>query len=146
MPSIILELPTLNALLNAMSALLLILARRAIKRGNAETHKQLMLRALIVSALFLISYLYYHSQVGTVHYPLADWTRTLYRAILFPHMILATVMVPFIIAAVWLGLKGRFQTHTRITKVLWPVWMFVSVTGILVYAILYLYAGAKAGG
>ena len=138
-------LPTLNALLNATSAVLLALGYVEIKqRRRPDRHKRLMLTALLVSALFLISYLTYHAQVGSVRYPLLDWTRTLYRAILFSHMILAGLMVPFIIAAVWFGLKGKFRAHTRITKRLWPVWMFVSVTGVLVYLLLYVWAGARA--
>jgi putative membrane protein len=138
-------LPTLNALLNATSAVLLAMGYIEIKkRHRPDRHKRLMLTALLVSALFLTSYLTYHAQVGSVHYPLHDWTRTLYRAILFPHMILAGLMVPFVIAAVWLGLKGKFRAHTRITKRLWPVWMFVSVTGVVVYLLLYVWAGARA--
>jgi len=139
-------LPTLNALLNASSAVALVMGYVAIKRNHRpDLHKRWMFAALAVSALFLISYLYYHAQVGSVLYPIRDWTRTLYFAILFPHMILATLMVPFVIAAVWLGMKGRFAAHTRITKRLWPVWMFVSLTGVAVYLMLYVYAGATAG-
>ena len=144
-PTLLHFLPTLNAILNATSGVLLAFAWVAIKKQhNPARHKKLMLTALAVSALFLTTYLIYHYFAGSVRYPIHDWTRTLYLAILVPHTILASLMVPFIIAAVWLALKGRFKAHVRITKVLWPVWMFVSVTGVLVYLMLYVYAGARA--
>jgi len=137
-------LPTLNAMLNAISGVLLILAYVAVVvKRKPELHKKLMVSALVVSALFLVSYTIYHNEVGSVVYPLKDWLRTLYLAILFPHMILATLMVPFIIAAVIYALRGRYREHVRITKRLWPVWMFVSVSGVIVYYMLYIYAGAK---
>lgn len=136
-------LPTLNAALNATSFVLLVVARRAIKvQRNPLRHKKLMLAALGVSALFLCSYLTYHAQVGSVKYPIHDWTRTLYLAILLPHSLLAGLIVPFILAAVWYGLKGKFAIHTRITRILWPAWIFVSITGVVVYLMLYVCAGA----
>jgi putative membrane protein len=130
-------LPTINALLNLTSAVLLFAGRVMIKRGRQETHKRLMLSALVSSALFLISYLIYHAIVGSVPYAYHDWTRTLYFAILIPHSILAAVMVPFIITAVWLALHQKFDKHRRIVRWLWPVWIFVSLSGIVVYAMLY---------
>jgi len=132
------DLPTLNALLNATSALILTFGYIKIKRrGDIRRHKRLMLAALAVSALFLISYLIYHNAVGSVPYPKHDWTRPLYFAILIPHVILAALMVPFVVAAVILGLRGRYRAHVRITRVLWPVWMFVSASGVAVYLMLY---------
>ena len=131
------NLATVNAFLNAMSAALLLAGYINIKRGRQAAHKRIMLMALASSALFLISYLFYHSQVGSVPYPHHDWTRTLYFIILIPHTILAAVMVPFILLAVWHALKGRFDRHKRITRILWPVWMFVSVSGVAVYFMLY---------
>lgn len=131
------NLATVNAFLNAMSAALLLAGYINIKRGRQAAHKRIMLMALASSALFLISYLFYHSQVGSVPYPHHDWTRTLYFIILIPHTILAAGMVPFILLAVWHALKGRFDRHTRITRILWPVWMFVSVSGVVVYLMLY---------
>lgn len=130
-------LPTLNAILNASTALLLLFGFLAIKRGLQARHKKLMLSALVCSALFLSSYLLYHAQVGSVPYPYHDWTRPLYFIILIPHSILAAVMVPFIIIAVIHALKGRFAKHVRITRWLWWVWMYVSLTGIAVYVMLY---------
>jgi len=137
------SLPMINAGLNATSGILLFLGYRFIKKRNPVRHKQMMLAALSVSALFLISYLGYHYAVGSVRYPIHDWTRMLYLAILIPHSILAGLMVPFIVSAVYFALKGKFARHTAITRWLWPVWMFVSVTGVFVYLLLYQYAGAK---
>lgn len=96
-----------------------------------------MLMALCSSALFFVSYLMYHAKVGSVPYPHHDWTRTLYFAILIPHTILAGLMVPFILIAVWFAFKGQFDRHTKITRWLWPVWIFVSVSGVTIYVMLY---------
>jgi putative membrane protein len=126
-----------NASLNFVSAVLLMLGYLAIKRGNQERHRAIMISALISSALFLVSYLVYHANVGSVPYLRHDWTRPLYFIILIPHVALAGIMVPFILAAVYYALKGRFDRHTRITRWLWPVWMFVSVSGVVVYLMLY---------
>ena len=131
------DLPGLNAFLNGIATILLLAGFIAIKRGRQDTHKKFMVGALGTSALFLISYLIYHYQVGSVPYPHHDWTRPVYFAILIPHVILAAVMVPFILLAVWHAFKGRFEKHTRITRWIWPVWMFVSVTGVVIYFMLY---------
>lgn len=130
-------LPTLNAALNLTSGVLLLAGRIMIKRGRQTDHKRLMLSALVSSALFLTSYLIYHAIVGSVPYSHHDWTRTLYFAILIPHSFFAAVMVPFIIAAVWLALHQKFDQHRRIVRWLWPVWMLVSLSGIVVYVMLY---------
>lgn len=128
---------TLNAVLNAIAGVLLLTGRIQVKAGKFDTHKRVMIAALTVSALFLVSYLIYHAQVGSVPYPWHDWTRTVYFTILIPHVILAALMVPFIIAAVWFALRDRFDRHKALVKWVWPVWMFVSVTGVLVYLMLY---------
>ena len=93
--------------------------------------------ALLVSAAFLTSYLIYHANVGSTPYPHHDWTRPVYFTILIPHVVLAALMTPFILAAVWYALRGRFDRHVRITRWLWPVWMFVSVSGVVIYWMLY---------
>jgi len=131
------NLPTLNAILNTTSAILLIFGYRNIKRGKRDVHKKFMLTALAVSILFFISYSIYHSQVGSVPYPRHDWTRPLYFALLIPHAFLAAAMVPFIILAVWFALKSRFAAHKKIVRWLWPVWIFVSVSGVVIYVMLY---------
>ncbi len=129
---------TLNALLNLLSACFLLLGFIQIKQRNRAKHQRFMWSALVSSTLFLISYLIYHYRAGSVPYTYHDWTRTLYFVILIPHVILAAVMVPFIIAAVYFAIRGRFDKHTRITRWLWPIWMFVSVSGVVVYIMLYL--------
>jgi len=131
------DLPTLNAILNGISFVFLFLGFIQIKKGNQSVHKKLMIFALISSALFLISYVIYHYSAGSVPYPYHDWTRPLYFVILVPHIILAVVMTPFILAAVYFPLKGRFDRHKQITRWLWPVWIYVSISGITIYLMLY---------
>jgi len=131
------NLPTLNAILNGCSLILLIIGFIYIKRGNRTAHKRLMLLALVSSALFLTSYLIYHAEAGSTPYPYHNWTRPIYFAVLIPHVTLAAIMVPFILAAVYYALKQKFIKHTRITRWLWPVWVFVSLSGIIVYFMLY---------
>jgi uncharacterized membrane protein YozB (DUF420 family) len=132
-------LPTINASLNGIAALLLFLGWRAIKSGNRERHKAIMIAALATSATFLVCYLYYHfTAVGLTRYQGQGLMRTIYFSILLSHTPLAAIMTPFILAAVYFALKGRFDAHTRITRWVWPVWMYVSVTGVLIYVMLYL--------
>jgi len=129
---------TLNAFLNALAAGLLYAGWVRIKRaGDMAGHKRIMIMALTASALFLVSYLLYHARVGSVPYPYHDWTRTLYFVILIPHVILAAVQLPFIVIAVWFALHGQYDKHRKVVRLLWPVWMFVSVTGVVVYLMLY---------
>lgn len=129
---------TLNALLNLTAALLLFAGWWMVKRkGDWRAHRTVMLMALGASTVFLVSYLIYHYQVGSVPYPFQDWTRPLYFTILLPHIVLAAVMVPFIIVAVWKALRGNFEGHRKIVRWVWPVWMFVSLSGVAVYLLLY---------
>ncbi|MEW5794782.1 MAG: DUF420 domain-containing protein [Candidatus Zixiibacteriota bacterium] len=130
-------LPTLNAILNAITTALLVVGRMKIRQGKQDTHRRIMLTALVTSALFLISYSIYHAQVGSVPYPYHDWTRALYFVVLTPHVILAALQIPFVIALVWLALHGRFDRHRRLARYVWPVWMFVSISGVVVYLMLY---------
>lgn len=132
------DLPTLNAILNATASVFLLLGFLAIKRGDRVQHKKWMVIALILSVLFLTSYLIYHYAVGSVPYPHHDWTRPLYFAILIPHVILAALMTPFILMIVRWAFKENFTKHKKLARIVWPVWMFVSVTGVIVYAMLYL--------
>ncbi len=131
------DLPALNATLNSIAAVLLILAFVAIKRGDVARHKKLMLSATAVSAAFLTSYLIYHFGFGSVPFTHQGTVRTVYFAILIPHVILATVQVPLILFTLWFALRGRFERHRRVARITWPIWMFVSVTGVLVYFMLY---------
>ncbi|MDE2831549.1 MAG: DUF420 domain-containing protein [Gemmatimonadota bacterium] len=131
------DLPATNAFLNGLCTIFLLLGFIYIKRGDIKTHQKCMITALILSALFLTSYLIYHSQVGSVPYPHHDWTRPIYFAILIPHIILAAVNVPFIIALVWRAYKGEFNRHRRLARWVWPSWIFVSITGVIIYLMLY---------
>jgi uncharacterized membrane protein YozB (DUF420 family) len=131
------DLPSLNATLNLITTILLLFGYYFIKKGKKATHKKIMISALIFSALFLISYLIYHYNVGSVPYPYFNWTRPLYFIILIPHILFAALMTPFILAAVWFALKQNFEKHARIVKWIWPVWIFVSVSGVVIYLMLY---------
>jgi len=108
-----------------------------IRRGARQAHQKSMLAALACSVLFLCSYLVYHIQVGSVPYPHHDWTRPLYFAVLIPHIVLATLMVPFVVLVVWRAYNQDFARHRRLARWVWPVWIFVSVSGIVVYLMLY---------
>lgn len=132
------DLPTVNAILNSIATVLLILGRMAIKKNNRDRHKKIMLGAFFSSAIFLTTYLIYHYEVGSVPYPHHDWTRPIYFIILIPHIILAGVMTPFILAALYFALKQKFDKHLKLVRWVWPVWIFVSISGIIIYAMLYL--------
>lgn len=135
---IVVNLPGLNALLNAIAATFLVAGWFAIKkRGNMRAHRTFMLLALLSSTLFLASYTYYHYNAGAIT-RYEGGGRWFYLAILFTHIPLAGLMPPFILAAVWFAMRGRFDIHTRITRWLWPVWIYVSVTGVLIYLMLYV--------
>ncbi len=131
------DLPALNAMFNSISACFLLLGYLQIRRGNIRQHRRMMLCALAFSALFLTSYLVYHVRIGSVPYPYHDWTRSVYFAILIPHVVLAAVNAPFALAVVWLALRGNFQSHRRLARWVWPVWMFVCVSGVIIYLMLY---------
>jgi len=134
-------LPTVNASLNGLAGMFLICGFHAIKKGNRVQHQKFMMSALICSALFLISYITYHYlKAGVVtHYQGEGLLRIIYFTILLTHTPLATLIIPFCIAAVIYAFKGDFQKHTRITRWLYPAWMYVSVTGVLIYLMLYVF-------
>lgn len=131
------DLPILNATLNGITSILLLAGYYFIKKGDEITHRKVMISALTTSTLFLISYLIYHYTVGSVPYPYHDWSRPLYFAILIPHVILAAGMIPFILIAVRHAFKRNFESHKKLMKYVLPVWLFVSITGVLVYLMLY---------
>jgi putative membrane protein len=131
------DFPTLNASLNLLSTFFLLLGYINIKQGKRETHKKFMVSALIFSALFLIFYSIYHYHAGSMPYPHHDWTRPVYFIFLIPHIILAAIMSPFILIAVWFAFREQFEKHRKIVRWLWPVWMYVSVSGVIIYLMLY---------
>jgi putative membrane protein len=132
------DLPAVNATLNGIATLFLLGGWYAVKKkDDRDLHRYLMVAALVCSAAFLACYLYYHYFARITPYDGEGFMRILYFAILITHVPLAALMVPFIIAAVWFAYKKQFERHTKITKWLWPVWMYVSVTGVLIYLMLY---------
>lgn len=136
------DLPKLNALLNATAAVLLCLGYLAIRKGRTAQHRNFMVAALCVSTAFLASYVTYHYTVqGVTRYQGEGLMRVVYFAILLTHTPLATLMTPFIMAAVWFAFRGQFDRHVKITRRLWPVWMYVSVTGVAIYLMLYVFPG-----
>lgn len=130
------DLPALNACLNSLCTILLTAGFIFIKRKNERAHRNCMIAALVTSSLFLTSYLYYHYHVGTTVFP-EHWFRPIYLMILLTHTVLAIVIVPLIIAAVVQAIRGKFESHRKITRWAWPMWMYVSVTGVLIYLLLY---------
>ena len=133
----ILDLPAWNAFLNATSALLLAGGYLAIRSGRREVHRRLMLAAVACSALFLASYLVYHFNVGSVPFRKPGLIRTVYLAILLTHTLLAATIVPLVIVTLRRALGGRFDAHRRIARRTLPLWAYVSVTGVLIYWMLY---------
>jgi len=131
------DLPALNACLNATSALFLLLAYRAIRRREIDRHRRLMLAAASTSAVFLASYLTYHARVGSVRFTGQGPVRTIYFAILISHTILAVTVLPLVLRTLYLGLRRRDGQHRRIARWTFPIWLYVSVTGVLVYVLLY---------
>jgi uncharacterized membrane protein YozB (DUF420 family) len=131
------DLPTLNATLNATSALLLVAGYLLIRRGRQQAHRRAMLAAVTCSALFLVSYLVYHAQVGSVRFQGQGWIRTVYFTILLTHTVLAAAIVPLVLVTLVRGLQGRFDRHRRIARVTFPLWAYVSVTGVVIYVMLY---------
>ena len=130
-------LPTLNALLNSTSAVLLVVEHRYIKRGNKAAHKKCMIATFVVSILFLISYLTYHYYHGTTKFLGEGWIRPVYFTILTSHTILAAAIVPLAIITLRRGLKDQIEKHIPIAKWTYPIWLYVSVTGVIVYLMLY---------
>ena len=131
------DLPTLNACLNTTSALLLIRGYILIRRRDFDAHKKTMLAALCVSAAFLASYLVYHFNVGSVKFQKTGAIRTLYLAILLTHTVLATAVAPMALVTVWRAWKNRLPQHRRLARITLPIWLYVSVTGVVVYLMLY---------
>ncbi len=131
------DLPTLNAVLNTSSALLLATGWVLIRRRRRDAHRRAMLGALAVSAAFLTSYLVYHSQVGSVRFTGQGPVRTVYFALLLSHTLLAAVIVPLVLFTLARALRGRFDAHRALARWTFPLWMWVSVSGVVVYWMLY---------
>jgi uncharacterized membrane protein YozB (DUF420 family) len=131
------DLPTLNAVLNAASALLLLAGWWLIRHGRRSAHRAAMLAALTTSALFLVSYLAYHFEVGSVRFAGKGAIRAVYLSILLSHTVLAAVIVPLVLLTVARALRGRFEAHRAVARYTLPLWLWVSVSGVVVYWMLY---------
>jgi putative membrane protein len=132
-----LSLAPLNAFLNATATVLLVAGYIFIKRKQVAAHRACMIAALVVSAAFLTSYLTYHYHVGEVRFSGTGWVRPLYFLILVPHVTLAGLIVPLALATAYFALKTRFAIHKRIARWTWPLWIYVSITGVVIYFMLY---------
>jgi putative membrane protein len=131
------DLPALNAALNATAAVLLTWGYTLIRRKRINAHRRVMVTAFFISVLFLISYLVYHAQVGSVRFQRTGFLRTLYLSILLTHTVLAAA-VPFLAAiTLWRGWTAKYARHRRIARWTFPIWLYVSVTGVIVYWMLY---------
>lgn len=130
-------LPHLNAFLNASCAVLLVSAYTLIRRGKKVGHHKLMISAFAVSLVFFASYLTYHARFGTTRFPHSGWIRAVYLSILLSHTLLAVAVVPLVVITLFFATRKRFSSHRRIARWTFPIWLYVSVTGIVVYVLLY---------
>ena len=131
------DLPTLNACLNATSAVLLSLGYFFIKQKRIQAHRTCMVAAFTTSTIFLVSYLIYHFNAGRTTFKGPQVVRLIYLAILTTHTFLAVVIVPLILITLYQAVKQRFEFHRRIARWTWPLWIYVSVTGVVIYLMLY---------
>jgi len=131
------DLPALNAFLNTVSTVWLGLGWSFIRRGKITAHRFCMVAAVITSTIFLTSYLIYHAQVGATGFQSQGWIRVVYFTILISHSILAAAVVPLVLVTLYRALRGRFPEHRRLARLTWPTWMYVSITGVVVYIMLY---------
>ena len=131
------DLPAVNATLNATCAVLLVIGWILIKRGRIRQHRAVMIAAVSTSAVFLASYLVYHAQVGSVRFTGTGAIRTIYFTVLLTHTILAAAIVPMVLVTLSRGLTGKYDPHRRIARWTMPIWLYVSITGVIVYLMLY---------
>jgi putative membrane protein len=131
------DLPALNATLNGIAGILLIVGYLLMRARRIDLHRRVMLAAFVTSSVFLVSYLVYHAQVGSVRFTRQGYVRPLYFTILITHVTLAAVTLPLAIVTLSRGLKARYSKHRAIARWTLPIWLYVSVTGVLVYVLLY---------
>jgi putative membrane protein len=131
------DLPLLNAALNPVAAALLVVGHAFARRGRVDHHRLCMGAALVVSGLFLGSYVVYHLEAGSVRFTAPGWPRIAYYAILFTHVPLAAAILPLALVTAARGYAGRIPAHIAIARWTWPVWLYVSITGVLIYLMLY---------
>ncbi len=131
------DLPLVNAILNATSALLLAVGYYLIRNRQIRHHHRVMVTAFVVSCLFLVSYLYYHAQIGSVRYSGHGWLRTVYFVVLITHTVLAAVVPPLAIVTLARAVRERFDRHMKLARLTLPIWFYVSFTGVVIYLMLY---------
>ena len=131
------DLPAVNASLNALSGILLLVGYVLIRRRRIETHRKVMIAAFVTSSIFLVCYVVYHAQVGSVPFTRQGFVRPLYFTILVTLVTLAAAVVPLALVTLSRGLKARYERHRTIARWTFPIWLYVSVTGVLVYVLLY---------
>lgn len=131
------DLPALNASLNATTTVLLLTGYAMIRRRWVSLHRACMIAATVTAALFLACYLYYHAHVGSTRFPGQGWIRPVYFAILISHTVLAAAVVPLALTTLIRGLRGQFPKHRQIARWTLPIWLYVSVTGVVIYLLLY---------
>ena len=131
------DLPAVNASLNATSGVLLIIGWFLIRARRIDLHRRVMIAAFVTSSLFLVCYVIYHAQVGSVRFTRQGFVRPLYFSILITHVTLAALVLPLAIVTLSRGLKARYDRHRTIARWTFPIWLYVSVTGVLVYVLLY---------
>jgi putative membrane protein len=136
---VISALPTVNASLNAVATICLVTGWWLIRRRRIEAHRKALLAAFGASALFLVSYVIYHANAGSRPYHGTGWLRVLYFSILIPHVILAAAVLPMAIVTLRRGLRRDDARHRRLARITMPIWLFVSVTGVIVYLMLYVF-------
>jgi uncharacterized membrane protein YozB (DUF420 family) len=131
------DLPAVNACLNATSTVLLTVGYVFIKQGKQVAHRNCMVAAVFTSALFLTSYLIYHYNAGRTTFANPAWFRPIYLVILLTHTVLAVVIVPMVLVTVFHAIRKNWEPHKRIARWTWPIWMYVSITGVVIYLLLY---------
>jgi uncharacterized membrane protein YozB (DUF420 family) len=131
------ELPHLNAILNGITFLLILAAYYKIRRNDRSAHRKLMISGFAVACLFLVSYLIYHYGEGSKRFLQEGWIRPVYFTILLSHTILAALVVPLILVALFRALRNNFAGHKKIARWTFPIWLYVSLTGVLIYLMLY---------
>jgi len=138
------DLPAVNASLNAFTAVLLVLGLRFIKRGNKKAHRNCMITACCASVIFLTCYVSYHTWMRRTHgsahtvFLKPPWFRPIYLTVLYTHLVAAVAILPLIGVTLTRALKGNFERHKKIARWTWPIWMYVSVTGVIIYWLLYI--------
>jgi uncharacterized membrane protein YozB (DUF420 family) len=137
------DLPLVNACLNVLSTLFLLVGFRFIKAGNRQLHKRFMLSALVTSGLFLVSYAIYHYNVGSVKFTGVGASRTIYFSILISHTLLAIILPSLVGVTLYRALKEKFDRHKVIARITLPIWLYVSITGVAVYLMLYQFFAAS---